>query len=327
MSSDARGKDVKETGQDKEFESFDNFWDDEPRNRRPGPAPRRLSQFVLGGFAAVLAVLLMVFMFSDRDPPEKPQKTAQSEMVIPLDSPVATNDTGNSGQQPVPPLAEAPDGAEPFIGAQGSDAAITADGSLASANTSQSTMDVRRDTAQAAPQQAQSPAQAAKPANSPVPYELGMAPRPATRPEAAAPKTGSAYRNDAGKPATVVPGEPVAEIGASQSNPREAGLQARLARENAQVAQPAGAVPADAGKEAREFLVQLGAFKTRENADKLLQSIGNNGALKLHVVEDAARGVYKVQSGPYAEAAEARQAREQFMRQAGNIQPIILPVR
>ncbi|MEK8088302.1 SPOR domain-containing protein [Thermithiobacillus plumbiphilus] len=321
MSLDARGKDVKETGQDKEFESFDNFWDDEPRDRRPGPAPRRLSQFVLGGFAAVLVVLLMVFMFSDREPPEKSRNGAQSELVIPLDSPVAADDTGNSGQQPVPPLAAAPEDGEPFVGAQDGGAPITADGSLASANTSQSAMDVRRD----APQDAPQPAQAARPASPPVPYELGMAPRPAARPEAVAPKAAPADRNDAGKAIPVTPGEPVADTG--QANPREAGLQARLARESAQAAQPAAATPAVSDKEARVFLVQLGAFKARENADKLLQSLGSTGNLKLHVVEDAARGVYKVQSGPYAEATEARQAREQIMRQAGNIQPIILPVR
>lgn len=315
---------MKETGQDKEIESFDNFWDDEPRDRRPGPPARRLSQFVLGGFAAVLIVLLMVFMFSDRDPPEKPGKTAQSELVIPLDSPAA-DEPGTYGRQPVPPLAADSENEAPFSGSEAGVDSHTADGSLASGNAGQSTMDVRPDVASSAPDMAQAQASSPNPQRAPVPYELGMAPRPAARPEAAAPKTSPVQQNDTGKIVAAVPGEAGVNNAPEQQTSREASLQARLARENnvaSQSASPAGG--ADSSKAATKFLVQLGAFKTRENADRLLQSLGSNGQVKLRVVEDGAKGVFKVQSGPYSDVTEARQIREQIMRQAGNVQPIIV---
>lgn len=295
---------MKENGQEEQIQSFDDFWDDDPRQRRHTQAPRRLSQFIIGGIVAFLLALLMLFMFGDRQPPEKP-KSKNAELVIPLDNPESAPGDA-SGQQPVPALSAAPEEAAPVYPQAEPGASRNAANALPAESASHSTMDVRRNALQA-------------PKSTPalVPYERGMAPRPAERPEAAASQAGTERRlNAAVPPASVT----------RPQNDRESGLQARLAREtrpDTPVAMPGTSVT---NAQAHHFLVQLGAFKTRENADKLVQSLGGNGPMKLRVVEDAAKGVFKVQSGPYGEAGQARQAREQIMQKATSLQPIILPM-
>jgi len=133
-------------------------------------------------------------------------------------------------------------------------------------------------------------------------------------------------------PALAVPGEPAApapQVAAAPVNPMSANapVQAAPAPEPAPVSPPAAPRTASppAPNQRGNFVVQLGTFANRENADKLVRDMTTKGFAAFVVPTTSSRGeLYRVRVGPARDraAAEALAAQLKRVGQSGSIVPI-----
>jgi len=71
-------------------------------------------------------------------------------------------------------------------------------------------------------------------------------------------------------------------------------------------------------RRAQGYFIQIGAFSNRDNAEALLAHMARElGALGDKLVIDVARGMFRVQLGPWADAAATQQARNQVRERLG----------
>ena len=135
-------------------------------------------------------------------------------------------------------------------------------------------------------------------------------------------------------PALAVPGEaaaPAPQVADAPVNPRSANapVQAAPAPEPAPVSPPAAAPrtasPPATPNQRGNFVVQLGTFANRENADKLVRDMTAKGFAAFVVPTTSSRGeLYRVRVGPTRDraAAEALAAQLKRLGQSGSIVPI-----
>lgn len=303
-------------------DELDNGWSDADYEEVSGARQGHLHRIIIGGVLAIVVVLILVFMFSDRQPPEVPKEKGAVQLKIPLeDEPAPAMADNVPVLEPVtPPATETgpvyPPSDEPVAAAPAGQ---------------QSAMDVKA----AAP-------------GKPAPVAVAPEAAPAeTRVSPAAPKPAAPA---VPAPQAASPAAPQGQDETARQAEREQALQARLAQEQ-QAAKPAGPDAAPAAKTAAAsqphqpatakpaanaeaarpepapgpgpYVVQLGAFKTRANADHLVTEMSGTG-LALRVVEGG--GVYKVQSRPYANYEQARQFRSAVQSKA-QVAAIIVPAK
>ena len=85
--------------------------------------------------------------------------------------------------------------------------------------------------------------------------------------------------------------------------------------------------PASAASPSAGFWVQLGAFRERDGADRLLQQVARGvPALAPALNVFAERGTYRLQAGPFASRELARDAAEQ-VRDGLQLAPLVVERR
>lgn len=143
------------------------------------------------------------------------------------------------------------------------------------------------------------------------PAEAPTAAQPAPKPAATSPTSGSAQPGSAPAPTASAAPKP-----ASAATPAET---SRVATPPARESRPANA-PAGG-----RFVVQLGSFGSRENAERLVREMNGKGfATFIAPITTNGRELYRVRVGPTKDraSAEALAAQLKRMGQSGSIVPI-----
>jgi DedD protein len=121
------------------------------------------------------------------------------------------------------------------------------------------------------------------------------------------------------QPAATAPETPPAPA-AAKAAPATAAVPAPL--EHAASAPPAAATPADAGASTGAYLVQLGSFASRDNAERLAKQVHAQGFTVSVARGTTGRHLYKVLVGPARDRAAALQL-EQKLQSAGHTGSIV----